>query len=241
LKTALNAIQVEAGSLSVAMTTKLIDYCRQERTTVHAAISTALLLAIAIQDHFLNQNQAKTLKCFFPINLRPYLQQVSTQDCGSYIAPIQTTHNLTRESQFWEVARSLKTAMMAQTEIEQLRQLAQKHEILISAKPSPATVQQVFQKHYSSDLMVTNLGRLAIPQKFGNLRLRAIYGPIVLSGFAQERVLGVATLGEQLFFTFVQHKSLVSANLTEKLIQLLQTAIAIPDFNPLAVTELANF
>jgi hypothetical protein len=148
---------------------------------------------------------AHPLSCFSPINLRPYLQDPSNFLPGIYISPGRTEHPLTPTTQFWELARSVKTSLMTQIEPHPLRQLAKGHELLTGSHPWPETVCNIFLKHYAADCMVTNLGLLNLAQDFGTLRLDALYGPVVLSGFPRERVLGVLTLNNQLFYTFLHH------------------------------------
>ncbi|MGA7933693.1 MAG: condensation domain-containing protein [Kovacikia sp.] len=221
-----DSLQVSGETLSTEFTTTLIHRCRAEGTTVHAAICTAVIFAIALHQKSLEQ----PLKCFSPINVRPYLQSSLEQDCGTYIAPALTTHSIDTESQFWQTARSLKSELTAQTESNHLLKLAQQHELLMGAKPAPRLLQQIFLERCESDVMVTNLGRLAISQQFGNLRLEAIYGPVVLSGFAQERVFGIATLDDRLSFTLT-HQAPDSDFLLQQALCLLEHAIEIPELN----------
>lgn len=222
-----DSLQVEGTILPSETTAALIHRCREEGTTVHAAICTAVLFAIALEQKAAVE---QTLKCFSPMNLRPYLQSNLEQDCGTYIAPGLTTHSIGAESLFWQTARSLKSELATQMESNYLLNLAQRHELLVSAKPDPKFVQQIFLKRCTSDAMVTNLGRLAIPQQFGHLSLQAIYGPVVRSGFAQERVLGIATLDNRLSFTLT-HQSFNLETVFKQILCLLKHAIEFPDLN----------
>lgn len=213
-------LQVDAGYLTAEATAQLLHRCRQEGTTVHAAIGAAWLFAIALNHH----PAEPTLRCFSPINLRPYLTSEFEQAFGLYIAPAQTTHPITHQTQFWQTARSLKSQLMRQVEATYLRKLGQQYEVLMSTQPSPEFVQQLFTNKFPSDVMVTNLGRVTVPQYEGNLTLKAIYGPLVLLGFAQERVCGVATFGDRLFYTVVHQASEAEAILVKQAMQLLQAA-----------------
>jgi NRPS condensation-like uncharacterized protein len=234
-------LRIKSGQLSSEVTCTLRDRCRQEGTTVHAAICTGLLFAVAChrssqltdEDNKNGVNVSPALQCFCPVNLRPYLTPPPEQDCGLYISPVRTTHQVSSDCFFWQVARSLKSDLMAQVEPSHFGKLAQQHAVLMAAKPTPEMVQTIFLDHCNSDVMVTNLGALAIPQQYGNLRLEAVYGPMVLSAFAKERVLGVTTLGDALFFTFIHQCSDTDDSgkmLAELAMQLLQQTIAAPDF-----------
>lgn len=70
-----------------------------------------------------------------------------------------------------------------------------------------------------------------IAQQFGDLELQAIYGPVVTTGVKNDHLVGVATLGECLFFTLVCSEKVMprfeSKMLHEEAIHLLKKAIAI--------------
>jgi hypothetical protein len=72
-----------------------------------------------------------------------------------------------------------------------------------STNPSPAQVLQGLLEQVGYDVAVSNLTRLPIEQQFGELELQAMYGPVVVTGVENERLVGVATLGDRLFFTLV--------------------------------------
>ncbi len=218
--------RLHSGALSAEILTALKRQCREEKTTVNGAICAAFLLAIANQK---GENQPQALKCLSPINLRPYFTGNVANDCGLYILTGLTIHAISAEMNLWELARSLKSQLMAQMTVDSLREKAVKCDRLMSVNPSPQMVQQAFVKHQGYDLMVTNLGQLNLSQQFANLRLQAIYGPGVLGGIESETVVGVASLGEQLFFTLLYPESTLSFPETEMLsqraIQLLVRAI----------------
>lgn len=118
---------------------------------------------------------------------------------------------------------------MGQVEEHQLAKLKQQHELLMAIKPRPEFVQQLFTQHCTSDVMVTNLGRLAAARQYGDLYLKAVYGPTVLSGFGQERVCGAATLGDRLSYTVVCQSLESELALINQVVQLLETAAVAPE------------
>jgi hypothetical protein len=48
---------------------------------------------------------------------------------------------------------------------------------------------------------VSNLGRLTIPQQYGELQLAAVYSPSIFNHFDLDLVVGVTTLGSRMFFS----------------------------------------
>ncbi|HIK04215.1 MAG TPA: hypothetical protein IGS40_05805 [Trichormus sp. M33_DOE_039] len=221
-----NYPKLRVGSLSPNLTTALIQRCRAENTTVHGVLCAAFGLAIAA-----SETSKSSFNCFSPVNVRSFLTSAVTENCGLYIFPALSTNSLTPNLTLWELASSIKAQLRSQTTIENLQSKAMEYERLMAANPNPEMVLQLFKKYYGFDLMVTNLGRLNLPQQFGELQLPALYGPAVMMGVENERVLGVTTLGNQIFFTFVYAESLSSTttpHLPELAIKLIETAINTP-------------
>jgi hypothetical protein len=77
--------------------------------------------------------------------------------------------------------------------------------------PEAQMVVQGMQQQYGYDLLVTNLGRVEIEQQLGTLQIAALYGPAVMAGVADERVVGVATLGDRLSLTAAFTATSISA------------------------------
>lgn len=81
----------------------------------------------------------------------------------------------------------------------------------------------------SYDICISNLTRLPIQQQYGVIELQAIYGPVVKTGVETDRLVGVATLGDQLFFTLVASELIMSRSqaktLHDQAIHLLNQAI----------------
>jgi hypothetical protein len=65
-----------------------------------------------------------------------------------------------------------------------------------------ASAAQLMAQRFAFDLVVTNLGVVPYGSRFGRLQLNALSGPAVLSGFENEHVFGVATVGEALSLSY---------------------------------------
>jgi NAD-dependent oxidoreductase involved in siderophore biosynthesis len=98
----------------------------------------------------------------------------------------------------------------------------------IATLPSADLVKKVIQES-DYDVLVSNLGRLNIPRQYGHLQLAAFYGPSATSHFKNDRFVGVATLGDQMFFSLVYSESDISPTQIERLqqeaMQLLMSSI----------------
>lgn len=189
-------IRLLAWSLSSEETSLLISRCRQEQTSVHAAICAAFLLAVAQES-----GQQSNLKCISPIDIRQHLAPLIVEDSGYYASVGMTTHDITPDLTLWDIARSLKSQLHPQIALEQVAQRITASQAFLKMNPSPSQVKQAFDLGYSHEVLVSNLGRLNIPQQYGNIQLQAIYGPAVVTHLKDERFIGVATVGNQMFFT----------------------------------------
>lgn len=198
---------VRTALLSLPLTQQLSDRCRAEQTTIHGAISAAFLLTLARQ-------AAATevpLQCLSPINVRSQLTPAVEQSVGLYITYGLTHHPLTADSLFWDIARS-QTAQLAKARFPQkLLENFSPRQAAMENCPTALNVVQGMQQQYSFDLLVTNLGRVEIEPQAGTLQIEALYGPAVMTGVANERVVGVVTLGDRLSLTAVFPATSISA------------------------------
>ncbi|MFB2968978.1 condensation domain-containing protein [Aerosakkonema sp. BLCC-F183] len=218
-----------SGSLSKETTTLLISRCRHEQTTVHGAICAAFLLALIRQN---SSEQPQILKCFSAINIRRYLIPPVGEDVGLYVSAELTSHTLTADGRLWDVARSLKQQLNRGMASETIFRGIPQVEVWMSENPSPSQVLEGMLEEYGCDLLVANLGRLSLPQKFGDLELQAIYGPATITGMEKKAMVAIATLGDRLFFVLVCPHSLTTfgtaENLKKDAMQLLNAAIETP-------------
>jgi NRPS condensation-like uncharacterized protein len=211
-------------SLEAEETHKLVLRCREEQVTVHGALCASFLLSMT---HKAGLSEEITIKCLSPLNARNYLLPPVGSDMGVYIALPVTAHKLQLESDFWDIAREVKHQINEVVAQGKMFEGIPKLKAFLSTKPTPNTVYQQVLKR-GDDLAVSNLGRLDIPQQFGNLHLRAIYGPTLL-GSENVKVVSVGTLGGKMFFTFACLESVTSQvdakQIQAKVIQLIRKAI----------------
>lgn len=203
-----------SGSFSPETTQLLISSCKQKQTSVHTAICAAFLMAIYRQNC---SEQALTLKCVSPINIRSYLTPVPEEDFGFYASVTLTLHTLTPDLTLWDIAHSLKEQLHQATTPETILAIIAQSPAEITPNSNPQEDEQNITEPFGYELAVSNLGRLNIPQKFAELELQAIYGPVGQNGAKSAPIVGVATLGNQLFFTLACSKLTLSSTELEDL------------------------
>lgn len=218
--------RLHAWSLSTAETREIVHACKQARTSVHAAICAAFLLAIAKQRSVqIDLAESNLLKCLSPINVRRFLPVIE-EDFGHYLTYALTTDQLTPNLSVWELARSIKTQLDQKINSAQIFADLPNAEAFISTHPSPDDAVTAIETAYIKDITVSNLGRLTIPQQYGELQLTAVYSPSIFNHFDRDLVVGMTTLGEQIFFSLTYSESGFSVGQIE---QFQQTAMQFLD------------
>jgi hypothetical protein len=209
-----NLPHIRTALLTATLTRQLIVLCRQEQTSLHGLISAAFLMALAQQ----RQASATELRCLSPINLRAELTANVGEAVGLYIHFGLTTHQVQADTQLWELSRSLKAQLLAGADLAARRQHILMRQLTMATLPKAEIVAMGMQQQFGYDLLVSNLGQLNFAQQYGALRLEALYGPAVMTAMIDGRVVGVATVGDQLSLTLLASSVTTSDAETESLL-----------------------
>jgi hypothetical protein len=197
-------------ALSETETTALVHQCKQQNTSVHAALCTAFLLAFA---GLKAEDESWVRKVGSPISIRNRLSRPAGECFGYFGASALNALDCSPEQNFWDLARTFKSDLTAASsdfkiiaplmQLQTLRPLVQQPTVsrhlieilrfLSSGGGSPC------------DLTLSNLGRLDFASTYGSRKLMGLYGPFV-STYDRGNNLGVTTLGKQMFFAFVTHE-----------------------------------
>ena len=196
--------------LSPEETAKLVSRCREKQASVQSALCAAFLLSIA---HQMNWSEDTSHPCLSPCNVRKYLVPEIGEDFGLYICSLLSSHILKPETSFWELAQEVKHQIKEWTAGKLFEDIP-KSTAFLSTQPDPQTVYQ--QMDEKIKLVITNLGRLNIPQEYGSLSLEAIYGPTA-QGTENAKTVGVMTLGGKMFLTLTFSESVLPRSIAEKI------------------------
>lgn len=164
--------------------------CSKENgTTLHGAICAAVICSATAE------NGQDSFTILSPIGLRAMLGL--DRDCGVHIVVGAARFALEPRRQFWQLARQAT---------DDLAHMRSPRGVLASIRRAeanfPADAESKITYGQTGllvyDALVTNLGELAIPADVGSLRLKALWGPIILGRFSNSRVFSVASLDGQL-------------------------------------------
>ena len=177
-------------TLNEAFTSRLVQRCRTEQTTVHAALVAATTQVLMKAGH------REVVRVFSPFNFRKLLGE-GMRDCGVYFNAARTGFLPEQTQDFWELAR-LTSAALAQARSEAgTRGVSAAIAQFIPAEVTPEAATGFVQQALSCETLMSNLGVLDIPAS-GAVQAAAVWGPIMLGRFQDESMLGIATLHGQL-------------------------------------------
>jgi len=162
-------------------TAALVERCRREGTTVQAALCAAFSVPFA------ERQPAQPVRCIeTPYNLRNRLLRPVDNVYGVFISLVYTRLDCTPGRDRWEIARQASQSLANVTE-EQLFSIPI---VMMQVADHPLTMPVV---NFDYDLSISNLGRVNIPARYGNLTLESIYAPTMNVDSPVHRILGVTT------------------------------------------------
>ena len=178
------------------LTSRLVRRCRVERTTVHAALVAATTQVMA------SAGNREVVRVFSPFNFRPLLGYV--RHSANYFSATRTGFLPEQTQDLWELAR-LTGAELAQARSEAgTRGISGAVEQYIPVDADNAAATGFMTAGLSSEALISNLGVLHLDET-GPVRATAVWGPVLLTQFQDESVIGVTTLAGQLRLVCATH------------------------------------
>jgi len=177
--------EIRGVALTEVETRRLVERCRREGTTVHAAVVTAASRARCAR---VGEQFVRTMS---PINIRPLLGVGS--DCADYIICTVTGLALDGAS-FWNQARAVSAELTVARSAPGVIAGAQFVQDAMGDDADTATAEELFTRAVPFDLMITNLGVQDL-EPSGPIRPAALWAPVVETQVAGGIVIGLVTYG----------------------------------------------
>ena len=209
------APHLHTATLSQLETARLVNRCRAERTTVHAAL---LVAASSVRARLHGLSFVRALS---PIDIRKPIH--NPPDCALYITCTTTGLATTGDESFWTRARMMTDQLAAAWSASGVLTAAAGLAQAIDTHADRADAEDVFTHQLPWELLMTNLGRQSIASNF-ELRPRALWGPIVQSQTAREYVTGTATYAQQMRMVAVGYQP--TARFLDGVVAALEKAVA---------------
>ncbi|MEV6631681.1 hypothetical protein AB0M54_13120 [Actinoplanes sp. NPDC051470] len=178
------------------LTELVCDRAHQEGVTVHTVLAAALAAAM----HRLGPGaDGRDLRFGSQVNLRRTLPEIG-DSVGFYSIPV-VRPSPRRDGGLWASARRFKDDLDIFRQPGRIAEAMARLGEIRRALPDgedPAGWARAISQTLSYDILLTNLGALPIPLRYGPLRLEELWGPAGLVGFADEHVVGASTVGGDL-------------------------------------------
>ncbi|MCP5046973.1 MAG: hypothetical protein GY940_07355 [bacterium] len=173
------------GILPKDYTKKLVARCREEKTSVHGALCAAYFQAVVeFSQRNRDKKEPRMIGCISPVDMRPHFSVPPGDDIGYYIC--FGVHNQlidTGENAFWSAARTVKESLMI--EIKYGRDIAATRGVggLLESKD---TGLRMVRDGVSANppTIATNMGRVNIPDQYGDLKLEELHFPVAIHGLS---------------------------------------------------------
>jgi NRPS condensation-like uncharacterized protein len=186
-----------------ASTAALIRRCKEERTTVHAALCTAFLWAFRQVKGEKARNQV-----FCPVNLRRYITEIKDDMLFGFAS--STTLSLDKDPALDFAAQVKRVNAKLSEKLENLKVY---EEIMINEYYHPVVKklsQYLSTARGNNDLTFSNMGRLDIPRRFGSFEIETIHNPVLIFKSANPNGIIASTFDEQMNFSFLSNDAYLS-------------------------------
>ena len=180
--------RIKSLALTTELTNRLRERARQERTTVHGALSAASALACW---EVVDGVSASPVRVMSPIDARKLVGL--GEDCAVLVGSGTVSIEPSEATTFWEIARAATTRLGKAQTLEAMRAVRHgMHQVMKQGIDVP-TAAAIAAQGFAHDILLTNLGNLGYPTDFGKLQLEAVWGPAVSSRSVDAHTIGVAT------------------------------------------------
>lgn len=182
--------------------------CQQEKTTVHGALSAAMLFGATKISAF---NEPINFSCSSNINLRRYSKpEIDHNNIGCFVRWIQNIHTLTENTNFWDLARECKTQVNSSINETINNLIDGKRFDNISRLSMRKTLEENSTGRIKT-INISNRGKFDFPKSYGKLKIKEIYFTVGQHIFGPCLWLGAVTFHQQLFCSFVHVTPLISS------------------------------
>ena len=185
--------------ISVEDTQKLLLKCKEEHTTVHAAICVAFMEAFK---HVKTSDAHGKVIC--PVDIRRFVEAIKLDTMFAF-APIVELKLDQTESSYWTKTRTLKTDLEAKiTEMKVFDLLSMSEYFHSSVNKMIGFLKTTKGTH---DITLSNMGLLNITKDYTAFSIETIYSPTVAFPWKNANTLVCSTFNGQLDFSFMSNES----------------------------------
>jgi len=185
--------------LNAADTQNLVQQCKAEQTSVHAAI------CVAFMEAFKQVKGDKAHgKVICPVDIRRFVNMIK-EDTMFAFAPIVELKLDQQENVFWTKARKLKIHLEAKIAEMKVYNLLNMSEYFHSSVNKMIGFLKTTKGTH--DITLSNMGVLNIPKTYKNFSIATIYSPTVAFPWRNANTLVLSTFNGEMDFSFMSNES----------------------------------
>jgi NRPS condensation-like uncharacterized protein len=177
--------------------------CKAEGTTVHSALSVAVMKAFQLV-----KGKKAHSKVISPVDIRRFVPEIKQDTMFAFAPIVELTISKTEDIGFWNMARKVKADLT--TKMEALNV----YEMLWMGEHMHGTVNRMIKylraTNGTHDVTFSNMGRLSIPENYRSFELETIYSPTVAFPWRNPNTLVATTFKNQMDFTFTSNDSFLT-------------------------------
>ncbi|UII24738.1 condensation domain-containing protein [Fulvivirga maritima] len=205
------AMQAIKWTLPETQTKALIAACKENNTTVHAALCVAFMRGF---HQVINKKKKKELKVISPIDIRKFLPDLKPDMLFSFAPAVRIAINGDRNLDFWSTTRKVLDDLKINTTEEKIYKMLSKDEIIHPLVPAISRFMQ--NTKGSHCLTLSNLGKIPIPLEYKNFKAERMLGTIVGLPWYNANTVIVNTLNGIMSFAFMaNHYTLTCQQMRE--------------------------
>jgi len=172
-------------------TARLLRSCKVNGTTVHGAICAAA-------SRHLPASEANVVRMHCPVDLGRIMKREAA-GCGVFIAAGIVEIATTRRRTLWDDARDIVHRLRTVRSPAAVAGMLQWIAAEIPPTAGKENVAALFASLPQSSAVISNLGVLPLAVEYGSLKLKAVWGPALLTNLpANRQTIGVSTFAGQL-------------------------------------------
>ena len=221
-------VQLTKRSLKPEQMKRLLAAARSEDTTVHCALTAAHLLALQRE----REGSPLRVSVGTPVNLRSRLVPPVDEEIGLFVTVLSTIHRVDARSSLWRLATELRRELKAAVQRgDAFVGMPVQNKLLapIIRRSSPLQVTRLVESIYPPGTGISNLGRLEIEPRYGDISVSSVGFGASLSLFGG---LGsyAATHQDELTWYFGGMRPMVTMqeleSIADRAIELIEEAIS---------------
>lgn len=220
-------VRVVQRALEPPAVAELTAACRRAGVTVHAWLcATALQAALP---HAATRRGRTPVACMHPINLRGLIEGLPSDALSMYVSTLATYHAVAAGDSPVALARAVQGQIRRALDRGEHLRFVELQGLLARAHLPPRWMSAFVQAASPGAVVVTNMGRVALPRAAGGLQVQEVQAAVSTNAMAGDALtLAAATVQGRLFLNLLSSRRLLSdaqaAGIADRLIEGLSAA-----------------